>query len=122
MSKTLDENGIEYLHGRAVEVYEGKIIGAFEMETEDAVSLTDGDAVTFILTVRTGIPKFSNIRKSGQLKCQNQFAVEAVKVVDPNKAKFMYDQLDEFVPGISNPVTVKKIEDTLGFNPESLEV
>lgn len=123
MSKQLGEDGVEYVHGRAVEIYEGKIVGAFPMESEDAVSLADGDAITIIMTVRTSVPKFFDIKKSGQLKCQNQFKVEDVMIMDPDKAKEMYDSLGKFVIDISNPTTTTKVsKDELGFDPESLEL
>jgi hypothetical protein len=124
MSKQLSEDGVEYVHGRAIEIYEGKIAGAFPMEVEDAISLADGDPITLLVTVRTGVPKFFDIKKSGQLKCQNQFHVEEIQVLDPDKAKKMYDSLDTYVPGVSNPVTVTTLEpkDIFGFDPESLEM
>lgn len=124
MSKNLSEDGVEYVHGRAVEIYEGKIVGAFPMDSEDAVALADGDAITIIMTVRTSVPKFFDIKKSGQLKCQNQFKVEEVRVMDPDQAKQMYDQLGQFVVDVSNPLSVTKIKasDELGFDAESLEL
>lgn len=123
MSKQLSEDGVEYVHGRAVEVYEGKIVGAFPMEPDEAVALADGDAITIIMTVRTSIPKFFDIKKSGQLKCQNQFKVEDIMIMDPDKAKQMYDQLNKFVVDVSNPTSVTKIsKNELGFDPESIEL
>lgn len=123
MSKNVSEDGVEYVHGRAVEIYEGKIVGAFPMEAEDAVMLADGDAITVIMTVRTSVPKFFDIKKSGQLKCQNQFKVEEVRIMDPDKAKQMYDSLGQFVPDVSNPTSVTKVKpNDLGFDAESLEL
>jgi len=119
--KNLTEDGIETVDGRPVEVYEAKIINAFEMECDDAIGISDGDLMTFIVTVRAETPKFISVKKSGILKRQNQFRVQEVKVMDSDVAKLVYDTAEIAVSGVNaDLVKVSQINTNaqLGFNPE----
>lgn len=113
MTKHLGEDGIEYVDGRPVELYEAKIINAVPMNPEDAVGLSDGDEIVLQVVVRVETPKFVSNKKSGQLKRQNQFRIHEIIVMDTDEAK------------IEKPaatyVQLTKIED-LGFDPKDGEV
>ena len=120
--KALNEDGLEHIDGRPVEDYEAKIVNAFAMETEDAVGISDGDLITFMVTVRAETPKFISNKKSGRIKRQNQFRVQDVVTMDPDKAKVLYDNLEMKVYGINDGLVevsyiVKDEEKELGFNP-----
>jgi len=120
--KQLNEEGLELIDGRPIEIYEGKIVNAFEMEQEDAVGLSDGDLITIVATVRVETPKFISIKKSGQMKRQNQMRLIEQFVLDSDKAKVLLDNLDSVI--LQNPVTVTQIGTpaNLGFNPADLEL
>lgn len=99
MPKDLVE-GREWFEGDPVEFYDIRI-GTTSLNATDAAPLCNGDLVTLMVTVRLGDPKFSRIRKTGELKRTNPAVVESCIVFDPEHAKFVYDNLGKKVEGIN---------------------
>lgn len=117
--KSLGEDGLERIDGRPVELYDGKFVNAFLMEQLEAVGISDGDLLVFTVIARAETPKFVSNKKSGQIKRVNQFRIEEVQTMTPEKAAMLKGLAVE-----ENPVTVSKIvqEVNLGFNPEDGEI
>lgn len=103
MSKVL-KDGREYFDGDAVDIYEGRFTGPFEMDEEDGAPISNGDLVTFLVTARVDTPKFSYVRKSGDLKRSNTMKVVAVIPIELDKARAMLDQLGESVEGVNDGI------------------
>lgn len=118
--KTLNEDGLEYIDGRPVELYEVKFVNAYPMEQLDAAGISDGDEVIFLITARVETPKFTSNKKSGQIRRQNTARITDINYLDPDKAKAMYDAIESQPMTTASPVTVSKILDPkhLGFDPE----
>lgn len=75
MGKTLSEDGIEYVDGEAVMLYDARFSNTFMMENEDAAPVASGDLVTFMITARAADPTFKHL-KTGELKRLNPFKIE----------------------------------------------
>mgnify|MGYP003495303816 CR=1 FL=1 len=116
--KTLNEDGLEYIDGRPVELYEIKFVNAYPMEQIDAAGISDGDEITFLVTARVETPKFISQKKSGQIRRQNAARITDINFLDPDKARAMYDSI-EAQPSLVSPVTITKIveEKHLGLDP-----
>lgn len=99
--KEIKEDGREYVDGTPVEFYEGKFVGIFPMSEDIAVPICEGDIFTFMVTVTTDVPKFSRVRKTGELKRVNNFRVEEAVFLDRDKAAAMYDSLGLTVFGVN---------------------
>lgn len=122
MGKTLSESGVETVDGRPVEIYETKFINVTQMDSEDGIGIADGDTVCMLITVMAETPKFVSVKKSGQLKRQNQFRVIDVEVLDPDVAKKMYKELyNEVQPKKDNETQPVSSVTKLGFDPGELE-
>lgn len=103
-------DGHEFFDGELVEIYEGRFAGPFIMDEISGASMSNGDLVTFIITARVDTPKFTYVKKTGDLKRSNVMKVQAVTPVDSDKARFLYDSLGENVSGINDGI----IETTTG--------
>jgi hypothetical protein len=95
-------NGAEYFDGDKVEVYELRFLGSAYMSEADAAGLCNGDLVTLMVTVRLGDPKFSYIKKTGDLKRSNGAKVMKLVAFDPEQAAFIYDNLGIKVEGVND--------------------
>lgn len=101
MSKVL-RDGHEWFDGEMVDIYEGRFAGAFLIDPANGAALSNGDLVTFLVTARVDTPKFSHVKKTGDLKRSNAMKVEAVVPLDPEKARWMYDNLSVEVAGVND--------------------
>jgi hypothetical protein len=100
MTKEL-KDGKEFFDGEAVDIYEGRFSGGFLLEEAQGAPMSNGDLVTFIVTARVDTPKFTYVRKTGDLKRSNAMKVVAVLAVDSDQAKFLYDNMGLSVDGIN---------------------
>jgi len=113
MSKDL-RDGREFFDGDPVDLYEGRFTGPFIIEPESGSVMSNGDLVTFIVTARVDTPKFSYVRKSGDLKRSNAVKVVSVIPMDADKAKYLYDNIGADVEGVNAgiiEVALNDIED-----------
>ena len=97
-------DGHEFFDGELVEIYEGRFSGPFLMDEVDGASMSNGDLVTFVITARVDTPKFTYVKKTGDLKRSNVMKVQAVTPVDSDKARFLYDSLGQNVSGINDGI------------------
>lgn len=107
------KNGAEFFDGEPVALYEGKFSGAFLISESNGAPMSNGDLVTFIVTARVDTPKFSYVRKTGELKRSNAMRVQDVIPVDADKATFLYDSLGVSVNGVNDGL----IETVSGSDP-----
>lgn len=107
MSKELI-NGREWFDGEPVEIYELRFLGPVYMNEKDAAPLCNGDQVTLMVTVTLGDPKFTHVRKSGELKRSNGAKVTNLIAFDPEEAKFIYDNLGASVEGVNDGLIATK--------------
>jgi len=119
MPKTVVD-GSEFFDGQRVDIHEGRFSGGFILEEEDGVTISNGDQVTFLVTARTSTPKFTLVKKSGDLKRQNTFTVEAAIPVDPDQAKFLYDNIGASVEGVNEGLIESNLATSLLSELESL--
>jgi hypothetical protein len=103
MGKTL-KDGAEYFDGEQVDLYEARFAGAFFLDAPNGAAMSNNDLVTFMVTARVDTPKFSHIKKTGDLKRSNSMKVEKVVPLDAEKAAWMYDQLSLKVPGVNDGI------------------
>ena len=122
MAKELID-GQEFVDGKPVEVYEGKFSGPFELDEFDGATMCSGELVTFVVTARVDLPKFGYVRKTGQAKRVNTLKVESALLVDAEKAKYMYDNMNVSVIGINDGLIEKGEDaDDIEFEPIIAEV
>jgi len=103
MSKDL-RDGKEYFDGEPVAIYEGRFTGPFLIEEDDGSTISNGDLITFIVTARVDAPKFSYIKKTGDLKRSNTMKIVSVTPMDSDKAAYVYDQAGVSVSGINDGI------------------
>lgn len=103
MSKDL-RDGREFFDGEPVDLYEGRFTGPFIIEPESGAVISNNDLVTFIVTARVDAPKFSYVRKSGDLKRSNAMKVISVTHMDADKAKYLYDNAGVQVDGVNDGI------------------
>lgn len=103
MSKDL-RDGREFFDGEPVDLYEGRFSGPFIIEPEPGAAISNNDLVTFIVTARVDAPKFSYVRKSGDLKRSNTMKVVSVVHMDADKAKYLYDNAGVDVEGVNSGI------------------
>jgi len=103
MSKDL-RDGREFFDGEPVDLYEGRFSGPFIIEPEPGAAISNNDLVTFIVTARVDAPKFSYVRKSGDLKRSNTMKVLSVVHMDADKAKYLYDNAGVDVEGVNTGI------------------
>lgn len=101
MAKELVD-GQEFVDGKPVEVYDGKFTGTFEMDEFDGASMCSDELVTFIVTARVDMPVYGRVRKTGQAKRTNKLKLESAILVDAEKAKYMYDNMNVAVFGVND--------------------
>ncbi len=101
MTKKLID-GVEYFDGQPVSIYEGRFTGSFEMVEEVAAPMTHDDQVVFIVTCRLEAPKFSYLKKTGDLKRSNTLRVEHSAIIDPHEARYLLDNMGEAVEGVND--------------------
>lgn len=116
MGKQL-QDGREFFDGEVVEIYEGRFSGTFIMPEESGAPLSNDDLVTFIVTARVEAPKFSYIKKSGDLKRSNTMRVQFAALVDAAEAKYIYDNYGEDVNGVNQGM----IEVPMDATPQETE-
>lgn len=102
--KQVDEEGIERVDGRPVTLYETKFAGAHPLDLEDAIDISTGDLVTFMVTARAEAPKFAYVKKTGEYKRTNTFKMEAVIPLSPDNARKMYDGMNVGVMGVNDGI------------------
>jgi hypothetical protein len=100
MSKDL-RDGREFFDGDPVDLYEGRFTGPFIIEPESGAVMSNGDLVTFIVTARVDTPKFSYVRKTGDLKRSNAMKVISVMPMDSDRARYLYDTVGADVEGVN---------------------
>jgi len=66
--------------------------------------MSNGDLVTFIVTARVETPRFSHVKKSGELKRSNAMRIQDVIPIDASKAEFLYDSLGVSVTGVNDGI------------------
>jgi hypothetical protein len=98
------KDGREWFDGDPVDFYEGRFTGPFAIDEANGASLSNGDLVTFLVTARVESPKFTYVKKTGNLKRSNAMKVQAVKPIAADKARFLYDSLGEEVDGVNSGV------------------
>lgn len=103
MGKTL-KDGAEYFDGEQVDLYEARFAGAFFLDAANGAAMSNNDLVTFLVTARVDTPKFSHVKKTGDLKRSNSMKVEKVVPLDPEKAAFMYDNVSVKVEGVNKGI------------------
>ena len=103
MGKTL-KDGAEYFDGEQVDLYEARFAGAFFLDAPNGAAMSNNDLVTFLVTARVDTPKFSHVKKTGDLKRSNSMRVEKVVPLDAEKAAFMYDNVSVKVEGVNNGI------------------
>jgi hypothetical protein len=103
MSKDL-RDGREFFDGEPVDLYEGRFTGPFIIEPDAGAVISNNDLVTFIVTARVDAPKFSYVRKSGDLKRSNAMKVLSVVPMDADKAKYLYDNAGVDVDGVNSGI------------------
>lgn len=118
-NKELHE-GREYFDGEPVQIYEGRFSGAFIMDEDDGAPMSNGDLVTFIVTARVDTPKFSRMRKTGDLKRVNAMKVEDAIPIDSERARFLYDTVGRNVLGINDGLIETKFTNSNLEDDESL--
>lgn len=96
------KDGREWFDGEAVDIYEGRFTGPFILDEANGASMSNGDLVTFIVTARVDAPRFTYMRKTGDLKRSNAMKVAAVVPISADKARFLYDSLSTSVDGVNN--------------------
>jgi hypothetical protein len=101
MNKKL-QNGVELFDGEPVEIYEGRFSGSFWMNPETAAPLCHDELVTFLVTARVDAPKFTYVKKTGELKRANTMKVQSSFVVDPAETKYLFDNMGFSVEGINS--------------------
>jgi hypothetical protein len=123
MSKVL-KDGSEYFDGELVDLYEGRFAGAFLIDPVNGAAFSNGDLVTFMVTARVDTPKFSHVKKSGDLKRSNAMKIEAVVPLDPEKARWMYDNLSVEIVGVNDatPEDAPTVVDESQFTAVELTV
>lgn len=97
MSKAQDS-----IDGYAVELYDGRFSGTFEMDEAHGKQVAFDDVVTFVVVAEVASPKFSQ-NKAGEVKRTNSFKVTNVKIVNGNTALEILNKADLEVPGITPP-------------------
>lgn len=99
------KDGREYFDGEVVGIHEARFSGNFILPEAEGAPMSNDDLVTFIVTARVETPKFTHSKKKGEqgvLKRSNTLRVETVVSVDPEKARFMYDNLGVEVVGLND--------------------
>lgn len=117
MTKKLID-GCEYFDGQPVAIYEGRFAGAFPMVEETAAPIANDDQVTFLVTARVEAPKFSYVKKTGDLKRANSMRVEAAFYLDPHEAKYFLDNMGEKVEGINDGL-VETVDKAVSPEPQA---
>jgi hypothetical protein len=102
MGKEL-RDGKEYFDGDPVAIYEGRFSGPFVIEEDDGCTISNGDLVTFIVTARVDVPKFS-YTKTGDLKRSNTMKIVSVTPMDSDKAAYVYDNAGVSVQGVNDGI------------------
>jgi hypothetical protein len=100
MTKELHD-GVEFLDGEPVEIYEGRFTGSFDIG-DDGISISTDDLVCYLVTARVSAPKFSFIRKSGKLKRTNSHTIESAIKLTPEKAMYLLDSIGAKVNGVND--------------------
>jgi len=95
-------DGSEFFDGQKVSIHQGRFTGKFDLDEIDGVTISTGDQVTFMVTVRASSPKFTNDAKTGALKRENTFKIESASLIDPDQAKFIYDSMSVDVEGVNS--------------------
>jgi hypothetical protein len=106
MAKIL-RDGAEYFDGEQVDLYEGRFTGNFFVEPASGAAMSNDDLVTFIVTARVSTPKFSHVKKTGDLKRSNSMRIEKVVPIDSEKAAWMYDQINVKVDGVNEGAIIE---------------
>jgi hypothetical protein len=112
MGKSLVD-GREFFDGQPVELYEGRFTGQFYMSEVTGAALANDDLVTFIVTARVEAPKFSYVKKTGDLKRSNTMRVQSVIPIDYNEAKFMLDNMNALVAGVNDGLIESVVEENI---------
>ena len=107
-------DGREFFDGDPVDFYEGRFTGPFAIDEANGASLSNGDLVTFLVTARVDTPKFSYVKKTGDLKRSNAMKVHYAKPVSADKARFLYDSLGDQVEGVNTGI----VESAAGVTEE----
>jgi len=115
MSKKLID-GTEYFDGQPVTIYEGRMAGSFEMEEDIAAPLCHDEQLTFIVTCRVEAPKFTYLKKTGDLKRANTFRAEHVALLDGHEARYLLDNMGEAVEGVNDGLI--ESDDNVATHPE----
>lgn len=113
MGKIL-KDGAEYFDGEQVDLYEARFAGAFFLDAANGAAMANNDLVTFLVTARVDTPKFSHVKKTGDLKRSNSMKVEKVVPLDGEKAAWMYDNISIKVEGVNAGIieSVDEVEST----------
>ena len=76
-------DGSEFLMVGKVSIHQGWFTGKFDLDEIDGVTISTGDQVTFMVTVRASSPLFTNDAKTGALEQENTFKIESASLIDP---------------------------------------
>lgn len=110
MSKKLVD-GQEFFDGQVVELYQGRFSGPFYMSDQAGLEASTDDLVTFVVTARVESPKFSYVKKTGELMRSNTMKVQDAFMVDANEAKYILDNMGQLVEGVNEGVIEAPSED-----------
>ena len=116
MGNRIITDGVETVDGRVVELYDGKVVNAFRIEPDVGIEWCDGDMVAIMMVGRVETPKFSNIKKSGQVKKVIQFRAEEVVPMSADKGYYLIDK------AASQGMTYDDSEDEQGDIDEFLDM
>lgn len=112
MGKVL-KDGAEYFDGEQVDLYEARFVGNFFIDSANGAAMSNDDLVTFMVTARVETPKFSHVKKTGDLKRSNAMRITKVLPLDAEKAAWMYDQLKVKVEGVNEgAIEINDVETT----------
>ncbi len=114
MSKAQDS-----IDGYAVEKYDGRFSGTFDMDEAHGKQVAFDDVVTFVVVAEVASPKFSQ-NKAGEVKRTNSFKVTNVRIVNGNTALAILEKANLEVPGLTPPPTYHGSEAFI--DPDSGEI
>lgn len=126
--KELSEDGLEFVDGVPVEMYEMKFSGSILLTPEEAADISAGDFVSLLVTAQAQPPVFKEVKKAkaaSYMKRVNSLKLNTMVCLSSDKAKFMYDSLGQHVEGVNEGIIEvkhkpKEEEKELGFDPEEL--
>jgi hypothetical protein len=119
--KELNEEGHELVDGKAVKLYEIRFTGSIILTPEEASSIASGDSVSCFVNGRVQPPKFSLVKKTGEMKRQNVIKLESLVPLDPDRATQVLDNLDLKINGVNDGIVdtvyvLPEEEQELGFD------